>query len=423
MVNPKLLRSILFGVWSVDAATQAASLPILSKLLKGEAVDFYDVPKSEFMPYSVTVVDSYDVKYDSVQPNSIFVTPIKGMITKEDQSCGPSGTLTLMRTMQQADNNPNVLAHILDIDSGGGEATNIASVAEFIRGQISKPVFAWYNGLNASAAYGISCAADEIFAAQDTDIIGSIGVFVTVANWKKYYASQGLDITDIYSKYSTDKNALFQKAIDGDTEPLQKSLLDPFAETFFKSVKTMRPNVDDSVFTGGTYMATEAKKKGLIDGKKSWAEILQYAEKQGLNHRKTFNKNKNRKTTNMNFGKKVAAFLGFSALEKDQNGNVSLNEEAIGKLDAHFEASEGMETKLQAAIDTKFTKMENTLNQKINAFELQQTKMQETVDAVADLAPAAKAISGEENTPLGNEQYMTAFEKELQSKADARKAK
>lgn len=421
MVNPNLLRSILFGIWCVDETTQIAALPLIGKLIQGEAAEFYDVPKSEFKPYAVSVAkNDYWDGFAKAAENSVSVLPVKGMITKEDQYCGPSGTLTLMRNLQAADNTENIIAHVLDINSGGGEATNIQSVASFIRNNIKKPVFAWYNGLNASAAYGIAVGADEIFAAQSTDIVGSIGVMTTIANWKKYYAQQGLELSDVYSNLSSEKNGIWQEALDGNLEPLKEKLLDPFAKSFHASVNSMRPNLDKKVLKGATYMTTEAKQLGLIDGQKSWAKMLEYAEAKGLKYKKSISKN-NQNTTSMKFDK-VAAFFGFKAIEQDSEGNASFNAEQLAKMEAHLEATEGLEAKLTAkfdeklvTVDAKITAMEKTLNEKINAFELQQTEIKKTVDAVSDLAPATKPVEGEEETEAGDEQFMTAAEKKLQA--------
>jgi ClpP class serine protease len=50
------------------------------------------------------------------------------------------------------------------------------------------------DGIAASAAMWIASAAShEIYTTQKTDMVGSIGVYTTVADWYGYFAKEGFE--------------------------------------------------------------------------------------------------------------------------------------------------------------------------------------------------------------------------------------
>jgi len=110
---------------------------------------------------------------------------------KEDMVCGPAGTATLGRIIQQADNNPNISAIVLHIDSPGGTVDGTEALANIIR-NTNKPVVAFADGLMASAALWIGSAANEIIASTDTDEIGSVGVIMRFADWQPHWEKPAL---------------------------------------------------------------------------------------------------------------------------------------------------------------------------------------------------------------------------------------
>ena len=54
--------------------------------------------------------------------------------------------------------------------------------------------------------YYMIAGASRIVTTQLNDQIGSIATFQTIADWKKYSASLGLDIYSIYAAASSEKN-------------------------------------------------------------------------------------------------------------------------------------------------------------------------------------------------------------------------
>src|SRR5688572_24263741 len=79
--------------------------------------------------------------------------------------------------LDEAEENPDVKAIILDFDSPGGTVNGTFELCEKISA-VEKPIFAFTRGTMASAAYAAACSTDRIFATK-TAVVGNIGVFTT----------------------------------------------------------------------------------------------------------------------------------------------------------------------------------------------------------------------------------------------------
>src|SRR4051812_49200179 len=75
---------------------------------------------------------------------------IFGAVMKYDY-CGAAGTQSMMRALEQANDNPSISAIILQIDSPGGAVDGTQQFADAIKNS-KKPVVAYINGTMCSAA-------------------------------------------------------------------------------------------------------------------------------------------------------------------------------------------------------------------------------------------------------------------------------
>lgn len=307
-----LLRTILSAVWMIDEPTFRSAIPFVAALARGENVRFEE-DKVELRPYALwqqNQVRYYN--YNDAPPESVAVHTLIGAVVKYGGFCS-SGTEDLMRQMAKADQHANIGGHVIEIDSGGGEATNIETVARYIRNEIKKPVIAWFNGTCASAAYYIAAAADEIYASEPTDIVGSIGTMISFADFRELYEKEGIKIHEIYADQSQLKNLDFQQALAGDYKRLKEHLLNPYAQTFIDTVKAFRPELlEEEAFQGEVYMTGDAIQIGMIDGQRTFAEAI--TRVQELIQTRSFNHN----NTSMTF-QRIEALLG-TPIEIHDNG-------------------------------------------------------------------------------------------------------
>ena len=399
------LRTILSRVWMIDQTTFNASLPIVLKMMKGEPISFH--PSNEnSRPYALWQRQSFRYyNFNDAPRGSVAVHPILGTITKYDQECGPRGTESLMKAMARADQHANIAAHLLEIDSGGGEATNIETVARFIRNDIKKPVIAWFNGMAASAAYYIAAAADEIYASEATDMVGSIGTLISWLDLKAFYEAQGVKIHEVYADQSNLKNVIFHQAEEENYQPLKDNLLNPYAKAFISTVKEFRNISDEDAFKGKTYMTQQAISIGMIDGQLNWEGAALRAQELG----KEFHNNNNQ--LEMNF-QRIEAVLG-TPLEI-HNGGAFLNTSQLQQLDRAI-VSEGHEAIETSALQG-LTASINAMSTNIQSL---QTGVSDNAAAIQQNADAIQAIGdapGDTPTsiPKGeDEEAATPLQKEV----------
>jgi protease-4 len=394
----KVIRSILSSPWMLEASTMQSYLPIAARILRGESVQVYDEkPRGVHFAsprIAASSPKSMDDLYDdeemlmAPEPGSIAIYPVTGLITKYDQMCGPMGTVTLMEMMRKWDNDERIIGHLMEIDSGGGEATNIESVARFIRQELKKPVLAWVNGTAASAAYYMAAAADEIYASQSTDMFGSIGVVLSFADVKPSLEKEGVVFHEIYADQSDLKNLDFREALEGKYDKIKQTILNPFAVQFISTIQEFRPQITrEDVFRGEIMTAPDALEYGLIDGiGLTKAQIIQLMFTRKMHFEM------------INTISSLSQILGYEL--QTHEGGVFLNMEELSKLKGHIvaEATQVEVPDIEAINETL-----NLLQQKqadfqasIEAIRAQNTQVESQLTALSDKfeafskAPAAQ---------------------------------
>jgi serine protease SohB len=188
---------------------------------------------------------------------------------------GPVGSgMTLAgleRTIKRAFSARNLKAVALAVNSPGGSAVQSAMIARRIRelaGEKNVPVVAFAEDVAASGGYWLACAADEIFA-DENSIIGSIGVI-----------SAGFGFPDLLERFGVERRV--------HTAGKRKGMLDPFRpeapediarlhsiqadvhDSFKRMVRERRGDrlqaPDAELFEGDIWTGSQALSLGLVDG-------------------------------------------------------------------------------------------------------------------------------------------------------------
>lgn len=364
------ISAILRGHWLIDKQFAQMQLPLVMRMLSGEKVDFggakmyHDdsieeteeqknarlTPKIYANTTNVYVVNPYS-KIDSLPYGSIGMLNITGPILKYGDFCS-YGSLDHVQTLNKLISSNNISGIILNIDSPGGQADGTATLADAVKAaDYTKPVVAIIqDGMAASSAMWVASAAKEIYVTQKTDQVGSIGVYTTIADWNKHYADYyKLPVTDVYAPESTDKNKNYKEALNGDTSQLEYDL-SVLAQQFISTVSNNRSGKikGDKWKTGKMFYANDATNIGLIDGIKSFNQVVKRVEKLSK-------QNSNSNTNTMAFEKTLAAAQttvfavvdgGFLATEEQLiNIEAALTENAVN-ADALVQAN-AMITDLQ----------------------------------------------------------------------------
>lgn len=289
-MSKALIGALLKGVWMIEPGYADAHLPYIHSFLSGKLINVdADSKEAKSRPYilenptdlsedDIEEIDDFeDEEEDDCEDDdettfegSIAVVPVCGPIMKED-NCGDLGSESLAAQVLAYGNDANIGAIILKIDSPGGQVYGTQTLVDAIA-QVAKTknVIGFINdGMAASAAYWIASACTNILASQKTDSIGSIGVFVKLADYDKKLEADGLKIHTIYADQSSEKNKDVNDALAGNYATIKAELLNPIADAFISSVKTSRADKLNlsagDPFKGKIYMADDALKIGLID--------------------------------------------------------------------------------------------------------------------------------------------------------------
>lgn len=131
----------------------------------------------------------------------IAVIPVYGTLVKRtlglDALSGLTSYASLAQQLDAAVADPKVGAILLEIDSGGGEASGVFELGRQIRAASAiKPVWAIANDSAFSAAYAIGASAQRLYLTE-TGGAGSIGVIALHVDQSAKDAAEGLRYTSV----------------------------------------------------------------------------------------------------------------------------------------------------------------------------------------------------------------------------------
>ena len=218
------------------------------------------------------------VSEEKTSKGKVAIIPIQGAMQKEFSSTfESSSTLNTIAQIRKAEKDPEIVAHVLKINSGGGRVNGTFELGRAIRGA-KKPVIAACDDITCSAAYWVASQADEVYALSPTSIIGSIGVMTEHTDMSQYLERLGIKKTIITS------SAGRLKKLGASTQPLSEDdrrsiegRLNQTEKLFHKAIREGRGDrleidlSDERV--SGVFTPSQAKREGLIDGRRSMSAI------------------------------------------------------------------------------------------------------------------------------------------------------
>jgi protease-4 len=203
----------------------------------------------------------------------VLVISVKGTISDEPRPGlifdKPSMVQEVVSQLRRAEEDKQVRALLLKIDSAGGTAT----ASDLLYHEISEykkktgvKVVAVFMNVAASGAYYIGLAADHIMA-HPTSITGSIGVVFFQPKVMGLMDKIGVGVDVSKSGEKKDMGSPFRPATAGEQRILQ-GLTDRLGKRFVQLVKEQRgisPAALEEVATARIFLADEALEIGLID--------------------------------------------------------------------------------------------------------------------------------------------------------------
>ncbi len=227
-----------------------------------------------------------NAQYASARPepkakaDKIAIIYANGQIIDGEGDDSTIGSITLSKAIREARENKKVKAIVMRVNSPGGSAL----ASEVIRREVElakaeKPFIISMGSYAASGGYWISSEGDYIFA-DPTTLTGSIGVFGTFPNAKKFL-NETVGLT--FDVVKTNKNADFGNV----TEPLtdyQKAMLQKYVGNTYNDftalvarTRNLRQSYVDSIGQGRVWAGADAIELGLVDELGNLDDAIAYA--------------------------------------------------------------------------------------------------------------------------------------------------
>ena len=198
----------------------------------------------------------------------VAIIDISGTIHRYgDPEWDAVGHDTIKAAVSLAMRDRSASALLLRFNSPGGVASGVPELAAWLATQTAKPVYAYADGLCASAAYYLAAATGRVYAPA-TATVGSIGVICRHMDWSGFLEKCGVRVTHLTGGA--------WKAAGNDAEPLTDEvkayLQQPINElhTMFRADVAAHMPVDASApetwGDGQVFLASRAHELGLVTG-------------------------------------------------------------------------------------------------------------------------------------------------------------
>lgn len=223
---------------------------------------------------------SDDPKPPYATENGVATIPLHGLMMKGEpwmiRWFGGTSTADFSSAVSLAASDPNVKAILLDIDSPGGLVDGTADAADAVASARKvKPTYGHVTDTCCSAALYVGSQAQGLYANKGADI-GSIGVRTSRTDYSKAFAKEGITVHPI----STGKHKA--AGLPG-TEITEEQLaevqrqVDAHGALFVNAIasgRKMKREDAQALADGRIWIASDAHKKGLIDGVASRQAVM-----------------------------------------------------------------------------------------------------------------------------------------------------
>jgi protease IV len=209
--------------------------------------------------------------------NTVAVIPMTGTIAGTGSGAGSINPEDFLEQLQRAEDDSDVKAIVLRIDSPGGTVAASEEIASYVQ-HAKKPIVVSVADMDASGAYMVSARADKIIA-NPGSAIGSIGVIMEIPNASGLMDKLGLEFKVITAGKYKDAGSPFRAVTPEETAMLQTQIDEiygQFIDIVAEGRKLPRSEVE-SMATGWAWTGTEAKKMGLIDRVGTYEDALDVA--------------------------------------------------------------------------------------------------------------------------------------------------
>ncbi len=211
-----------------------------------------------------------------MQEPFVNVMPVDGPITRNGGACS-YGSRDIRNWMMKAADNKYCQGHIITVNTPGGSAwakNDFQQGIEYAHSR-GQRVYAFIDGLCASAGMYLASLCDEVYVMNPNDQLGCVGVmaaFFTMKNGEKDLTS-GETYREYYATKSINKNKEIRDIAENDDATLLIEELDKLEAEFRADMKTAFPNAKDEHLDGKIFPAEEVM--GILcDGQMMLGDLI-----------------------------------------------------------------------------------------------------------------------------------------------------
>jgi protease-4 len=195
------------------------------------------------------------------------VIPIAGVIGKSlsplEKMTGAVDVSDIADTIDEYAMNPQVTRIAFQVSSPGGTVTGVEELANKVR-NIAKPTMAYSDTEVASAAYWIAAAADKVVASPSSTV-GSVGVYMVVADYSEAAKAEGIKMIVIKAGQHKAIGVPGAEVTDAHQAHLQEGV-DEIHADFKAAVLKTRKMVKAEDMEGQVFSGKQAAQRGLVTG-------------------------------------------------------------------------------------------------------------------------------------------------------------
>jgi signal peptide peptidase SppA len=195
------------------------------------------------------------------------VIPIAGVIGKSlsplEKMTGAVDVSDIGDTIDEYCMNPQVTRIAFQVSSPGGTVTGVEELANKVR-NIAKPTMSYTDTEMASAAYWVAAAADKVVASPSSTV-GSVGVYMVVADYSEAAKAEGIKMIVIKAGQHKAIGVPGTEVTDAHQAHLQEGV-DEIHADFKAAVLKTRKMVKAEDMEGQVFSGKQAAQRGLVTG-------------------------------------------------------------------------------------------------------------------------------------------------------------
>lgn len=228
-----------------------------------------------FLAFTVGAAYSVGYLFEGDSGN-VALIKVKGEISYSESIFSEAvSSDSIIGYIKEANNNPEVLALLVEINSPGGAVVATKEIVTALK-SVEKFKVCWLRDTAASGAYWIASACDVIVADEFT-ITGSIGVTGSYLEFSEFFENYGINYVRLVSGENKDSGSPYKEPSKAELEGIQQ-IINEMHNAFVSDVALNRNlSFDDvsRIADGSIFTGRYAKELGLVDLLGSKEEALQ----------------------------------------------------------------------------------------------------------------------------------------------------